>query len=296
MRVCVIYGGISTEREVSIKTGTEIIKELDRNKYEVLELRIDKKEDILKLKDMNVDFVYIALHGSFGEDGSVQSILDTMGIAYSGPKALTSAICMDKEISKRLVESYGIRTAKYELIRKGEQISFPKHLGNEVIVKPNSGGSSIGINFAKNLEELEKALEKVFEIDNEALIEEVIRGIEISVPIIDGKVYAPVRIDALKSTFFDYNSKYDKDGANEYVYFFEDKVQKEINEFTEKIYHAIKCKGYARIDYLIKDNKAYMIEINTLPGMTSTSLLPKSLAYAGYTYSQILDLLIEVSK
>ncbi|WP_068268614.1 D-alanine--D-alanine ligase [Caviibacter abscessus] len=296
MRVCVIYGGISTEREVSIKTGMEIIKELDKNKYEVLELRIDKKEDIFKIKDMNVDFAYIALHGAFGEDGSVQTILDTMGIAYSGSKALTSAICMDKEVAKRIVESHGIRTAKYVLIRKGESFEYPKHLGNKVIVKPNSGGSSIGISFATNLQELEKALEEVFKIDNEALVEEVIEGIEISVPIINGKVYSPVRIDALKSTFFDYNSKYDKDGANEYVYFFEEKVQKEINKFTEKIYYAVKCKGYARIDYLIKDNKAYMIEINTLPGMTSTSLLPKSLAYSGYSYSQILDLLIEVSK
>lgn len=296
MKICVIYGGISTEREVSIKTGMEIIKELDKSKYEVSELRIDKKEDILKIKDMNIDFAYIALHGSFGEDGSVQTILDTMSIPYSGPGALTSAICMDKEIAKRLVESYSVRTAKYVVIRKGEKFDFPKYLGEKVIVKPNSGGSSIGISFATNLSELKSSLKEIFKIDTEALVEEIIEGIEISVPIIDGKVYSPVRIDALKSTFFDYNSKYDKDGANEYVYFFEDKIQQEINDFTKKIYYGIKCKGYARIDYIIKDDKAYMIEINTLPGMTSTSLLPKSLAYSGYTYSQTLDLLIEASK
>ena len=143
--------------------------------------------------------------------------------------------------------------------------------------------------------ELELALKKVYETDNEALVEEVLNGIEISVPIISGKVYPPVRIDSLKSTYFDYNSKYDKDGANEYVYFFEEELQNEINEFTKKAYYATKCKGFARIDYIIQDNKAYLIEINTLPGMTKTSLLPKSLAHLGYTYSKTLDLLIEAS-
>lgn len=295
MKICVVYGGISTEREVSIATGKEIIKELDKNKYEVYELLINKKEDIFKIKDMNVDFVYIALHGSFGEDGSIQTILETLNIPYSGANLLTSAICLDKDITKRIVKSYGVRTAKHTSFRVGQKAIFPKELGEKVIVKPNSGGSSIGISFATNEKELELALKKVYETDNEALVEEVLNGIEISVPIISGKVYPPVRIDALKSTYFDYNSKYDKDGANEYVYFFEEELQNEINEFTKKAYYTTKCKGFARIDYIIQDNKAYLIEINTLPGMTKTSLLPKSLAHLGYTYSKTLDLLIEAS-
>lgn len=296
MKIAVIYGGISSEREVSINTGKEIISNLDKSKYEVIGLELKKAEDIFKLRDMNVDFVYIALHGIFGEDGRVQAILDSMNIPYSGCGVLSSAMSMDKNISKLIVKNSGVRVIDGISVRKGDKINFSDlNLGDKVILKPNSGGSSIGINFATNQEEFEKALNEIFLIDDEALVERIMKGIEISVPIIKEEVFPTILIEPLKDTFFDYKSKYENGGALEYVHEFEKELQNEIDDFTRKVYKSLKCKGYARVDYILVDNRAYFLEINTLPGMTKNSLLPKSTLSKGYSYTQTLDLLIEAS-
>lgn len=257
---------------------------------------MEKAEDIFKLRDMNVDFVYIALHGIFGEDGRVQAILDSMNIPYSGCGVLSSAMSMDKNISKLIVKNSGVRVIDGISVRKGDKINFSDlNLGDKVILKPNSGGSSIGINFATNQEEFEKALNEIFLIDDEALVERIMKGIEISVPIIKGEVFPTILIEPLKDTFFDYKSKYENGGALEYVHEFEKELQNEIDDFTRKVYKSLKCKGYARVDYILVDNRAYFLEINTLPGMTKNSLLPKSTLSKGYSYTQTLDLLIEAS-
>ena len=132
-------------------------------------------------------------------------------------------------------------------------------------------------------------------MDDEAIMEEVIEGDEVSVPIIDGVAYPPIKIEALKGTYFDYTSKYSDGGAREYVTKFSDNLEKELKEFTEKAYYAAKCKGYSRVDFLVRDDKAYFMEVNTLPGMTATSLLPKSLASVGIGYRETLELLIRAS-
>lgn len=294
MRICIIYAGISTEREISIKTAEQIMKSLDKDKYDICELKIDKTEDIFKIKDMNVDLAFIALHGKFGEDGRVQAILEAMNIRYTGPGVLASGICMDKDIAKRVLSTYGIRTAKWWTIRKGEEFTYPKEY-EKLIVKPNSGGSSIGVHFISNQQELDEALKDIFTMDDEAIMEEVIEGDEVSVPIIDGVTYPPIKIEALKGTYFDYTSKYSDGGAREYVTKFSDNLEKELKEFTEKAYYAAKCKGYSRVDFLVRDDKAYFMEVNTLPGMTATSLLPKSLASVGIGYRETLELLIKAS-
>lgn len=294
MRICIIYAGISTEREISIKTAEQIMKSLDKDKYDICELKIDKTEDIFKIKDMNVDLAFIALHGKFGEDGRVQAILEAMNIRYTGPGVLASGICMDKDIAKRVVSTYGIRTAKWWTIRKREEFTYPKEY-EKLIVKPNSGGSSIGVHFISNQQELDEALKDIFTMDDEAIMEEVIEGDEVSVPIIDGVAYPPIKIEALKGTYFDYTSKYSDGGAREYVTKFSDNLEKELKEFTEKAYYAAKCKGYSRVDFLVRDDKAYFMEVNTLPGMTATSLLPKSLASVGIGYRETLELLIKAS-
>ena len=300
LRVGVIRGGISTEREVSLKTGNEIVNNLNRDKYEVFDIVIDSEKEVFeKLKDLNLDFVYVALHGIFGEDGRIQSILESLGIRYSGSGVMTSAVCMDKEMTKRIVASYGVRVAKGMSLRKGESISFDtvrEKLGNRVVVKPNSGGSSIGVSFVENQAELEKALEIVFDIDKEALIEETLKGVEISVPVIDGKVYPTLKIEAVAGDYFDYESKYADGGAREFVYEFEREIQEEIDKFASDSYYAMKCEGFSRIDFMVVNgNIPYFMEVNTLPGMTAASLLPKSTASKGYDYSETLDLLIEAS-
>lgn len=300
MKVGVIRGGVSTEREVSLATGQEIINNLDREKYEVVDIVVNSEKEVYeKLSYEKFDFVYIALHGKFGEDGKIQSILESLDIPYSGGGILSSAGCMDKDITKRIVSSYGVRVSKGMSLRKGQKISFDyikEILGDKVVVKPNSGGSSIGVSFVTNQEELSNALSLVFSIDKEAMIEEVLYGEEITVPIIDGVVYPTVKIEALAGEYFDYNSKYSEGGAREYVHQYPDLVQKEINKLAMTSYYGMKCEGFARIDFiLVNGDTPYFMEINTLPGMTSASLLPKSTASKGLSYSQTLDLLIQSS-
>ena len=294
LKVGVIRGGISTEREVSLKTGSEIVSNLNRDKYEVFDIVIDSEKEVFeKLENLKLDFVYIALHGIFGEDGRIQSILESLGIKYSGSGVMTSSVCMDKEITKRVVASYGVS------VRKGENTSYEEikeKLGSRVVVKPNNGGSSIGVSFVENQKELEKGLELVFSMDKEALIEEILKGDEISVPVIDGKVYPTLKIEAVAGDYFDYESKYADGGAREFVYEFDEDIQKEINKFAIDSYYAMKCEGFSRIDFMVVNgNKPYFMEVNTLPGMTAASLLPKSTAYKGYSYSETLDLLINAS-
>ena len=300
IRVGVIRGGVSTEREISLKTGSEIVANLNRDKYEVFDIVIDKENEVFeKVKDLNLDFVYIALHGVFGEDGRIQAILQSLGVAYSGPGVMSSAVWMDKEFSKRLVAGYGVRIAKWISVRRGETANFDEikeKLGDKVVVKPNSGGSSIGVSFVSNQEELEAGLDLVFSMDKEALIEEVLTGVEISVPVIDGKVFPTIRIEALAGDYFDFESKYAKGGAKEYVYEFSEKVQNEINKFAKDSYYGLKCGGFSRIDFMVvNEDTPYFMEVNTLPGMTAASLLPKSTASLGYNYEQTLDLLINSS-
>ena len=300
LKVGVIRGGVSTEREVSMNTGSEIIKNLNRDKYEVFDVVINSEREVFeKLENLNLDFVYIALHGMFGEDGRIQAILESLGIAYSGPGVMSSALCMDKELTKKIVETCGVRTAKGVAIRRGEGYNFQeikKKLGNRIIVKPNSGGSSIGVSFVEAEEEFKKALELVYTMDKTALVEEVLPGTEISVPVINGKVFPTLKIEAVAGEYFDYESKYADGGAREFVFEFPEEIQKEIDKFAYDSYYALKCEGFARVDFMVVGDKPYFMEMNTLPGMTAASLLPKSTASKGYSYVETLDLLIEASR
>ena len=260
IRVGVIRGGVSTEREISLKTGSEIVANLNRDKYEVFDIVIDKENEVFeKVKDLNLDFAYIALHGVFGEDGRIQAILQSLGVAYSGPGVMSSAVCMDKEFSKRIVAGYGVRIAKWISVRRGETANFDEikeKLGDEVVVKPNSGGSSIGVSFVSNQKELEAGLDLVFSMDKEALIEEVLTGVEISVPVIDGKVFPTIRIEALAGDYFDFESKYAKGGAKEYVYEFSEKVQNEINKFEKLKYEN---QNFYKAEIMTKEDSNYTI-------------------------------------
>ncbi|MDR2540859.1 MAG: ATP-grasp domain-containing protein [Candidatus Peribacteria bacterium] len=164
------------------------------------------------------------------------------------------------------------------------------------MVKPNTGGSSVGVHFITAPEELSEVLEEIFQIDEEALIEETISGTEISVPIIDGEVYPAIKIKPLLGEFFDYQSKYTQGGSRETIYEYPNEdLKAEIEAFTKMTYYALKCKGAARVDMMIRDAQAYVLEINTLPGMTATSLLPKSLLSQGKNYAEVVELLINSS-
>ncbi|WP_125151969.1 D-alanine--D-alanine ligase [Clostridium rectalis] len=295
MQIGVVMGGISSEKEVSYLSGRHIIDSLDKNKYEVLPIPINTKYELID-RVKCLQFAFIALHGSFGEDGEVQAILESIGVPYSGSGVLSSALCMDKNISKNIFSAENIPTPKWTMIKQNENIDFKKidKINYPVIVKPNNGGSSIGINIIYKREELETSIKEALKYDNEVMIEEYIKGKEITCCMLNGKLLPILSIDP-KQEFFDYSSKYDDDGADEKVAYLPQNVYRKVEEACLKCWDAFKLKVYARIDIIIKEEEIYVLEINTLSGMTKNSLFPKSAEAAGMSFSELLDEIIKIS-
>ena len=296
MKVGVIMGGISSEREISLKSGKSIIENIDKNKYEVIPVVIDEKVDIInKVKDL--DFALLALHGKFGEDGTVQSVLQTLDIPYSGCGPLTSALCMDKDLTKTVLEANGIRTARWLNVKSVEEIDYEaiENIGYPVFIKPTNGGSSVATFKIYDKEKVQEAVEEGLKWDTEVMIEEFLDGNEITCPVFDNKLFPVIAIKP-KSDFFDYTQKYSENGADEVLVELEEDLYKEVKEMALKTYKALKCEVYSRIDMIVnKEGTPYILEVNTLPGMTAASLFPKSAKGEGYSFSEFLDLIIETS-
>lgn len=296
MKVGIIMGGISSEREVSLNSGKSIINYMDKNKYEIVPIVIDKKNDVFeKVKD--IDFAFIALHGKFGEDGIIQSVFETMDIPYSGCSPLTSGICMDKDISKKLLYSANINTAKWICIKSIEDIDYDylEKMEYPVVVKPNSGGSSVATTIIKKSEDIEEAARLAFNYDKEVMIEKYIEGDEITCCILDGTALPILAIKPNKGSFFDYTSKYADGGSEEIVVEFEKPLQSKIEEISLKCWELFKCKGYVRVDMILKDKVPYVLELNTLPGLTKNSLFPKSANGVNISFTELLDRIIQCS-
>ena len=296
MKVGVIMGGISSEREISLKSGNSVVENIDKNKYEVIPIVIDKKEDIIN-KVKGIDFALLALHGQFGEDGTVQAVLQTLGIPYSGCGPLSSAACMDKDMTKSLLEAAGIRTAPWINLRSEDEINYEdiKELGYPVVVKPTHGGSSVATFIIKEEKEIENAVKEAFKWDNEVMIEKFIKGDEITCPVMGREMFPVVAIKP-HAEFFDYTAKYADGGSDEFVIELEESLHKEVEKMALDTYRALKCSVYARIDMIITEGGIpYILEVNTLPGMTKASLFPKSAAGRGIDFSGLIDLIIENS-
>ncbi len=295
MKVGVIMGGISSEREVSLNSGKEIIKYFDKEKYEVVPILIDKKDDVIE-KGSDIDFAFIALHGKFGEDGIIQAVLETMDIPYSGCGALTSGVCMDKDISKRILRSTGINTADWLSVKSVEEIDydFIEKMEYPVVVKPNCGGSSVATNIIKKKEDIESAVRLALDYDTEVMIEKYIKGDEITCCILDGKMLPVIAIKP-KAEFFDYTAKYADGGSDEIIVEFEEGLQKKIEEMALNCWKVLKCTVYVRVDMIIKDGIPYILELNTLPGMTKNSLFPKSAKAVNVSFTELLDQITERS-
>ncbi|AZQ49454.1 MULTISPECIES: D-alanine--D-alanine ligase [Bacillus] len=295
MRIGVIMGGVSSEKQVSIMTGNEMIANLDKNKYDIVPITLNEKMDLIE-KAKDIDFALLALHGKYGEDGTVQGTLESLGIPYSGSNMLSSGICMDKNISKKILRYEGIETPDWIELTKMEDLNADEldKLGFPLVVKPNSGGSSVGVKIVYNKDELISMLETVFEWDSEVVIEKYIKGDEITCSIFDGK-QLPIISIRHAAEFFDYNAKYDDTSTIEEVIELPAELKERVNKASLACYKVLKCSVYARVDMMVKDGIPYVMEINTLPGMTQASLLPKSAAAAGIEYSKLLDMIIETS-
>lgn len=295
MKIGVIMGGVSSEREISLKTGEAICSNLDKNKYEVYPIVIDKKEDLIN-KVAGMDFVLIALHGKFGEDGTVQGILETLNIPYSGCGVLSSALCMDKDMTKRIARAEGINTADWFMVKSAEDIDYVviEKMGYPVVVKPNSGGSSVATNVIKRKEDIEEAVIEALKYDKEVMIEAYIKGDEITCCML-GERMLPVLAIKPRASFFDYTSKYADGGADEFIVELEEELHKKVEAMAVKCYRALKCSVYSRVDMIVRDGEPYVLEINTLPGFTKNSLFPKSARGVGISFGELLDIIVENS-
>lgn len=297
MRIGVIMGGVSTEREISLKSGEQVIKNLNKENYEdIIPIIINSKDEVIE-KVKEIDFAFLALHGRFGEDGTIQGVLETMGIPYSGCGVLCSAICMNKALTKRIVSTIRVPTDPWFTVKSIDDINYEKinEFKYPVFIKPNNGGSSVATFLVKNKEEVENSVREGLKYDKEIIIEKYISGYEITSFILNGEVFPTVVIKANKGEFFDYTSKYNESGASEEIIFLEAELQKKVDEISKSVWNVLGCKSYARVDMIVSNNIPYMLEVNTLPGMTKSSLIPKSANARGLSFSELLDKIIEYS-
>lgn len=295
MKVGVIMGGVSSEREVSLMTGKEMIAHLDKNRYEVYPIEINDKRELIS-KTEGIDMALLALHGQYGEDGTVQGTLDSLGIPYTGSGVLSSSVCMDKDLSKKLLRYEGLITADWIMVSSMEELASAdvERLGYPVVVKPNAGGSSVGTRIVRNAAALSSAVEEALSWDGSVMIEQMIEGEEITCPVLNGEMLPIVSIKP-NSEFFDYTSKYEEGEAVEQVIELPAELQQRVRTAALQCYKALKCSVYARIDIILKEETPYILEVNTLPGLTKNSLLPRSAEAAGYSFSGLLDAIIETS-
>ncbi|WP_145409066.1 D-alanine--D-alanine ligase [Paenibacillus xylanexedens] len=295
MKVGVIMGGTSSERDISLLTGQEMITHLDPQKYEVVPVVINNKRDLIE-KSVGLDIALLALHGKYGEDGTIQGTLDSMGIPYTGCGVLASSVCMDKDISKRVMQQAGVPTVEWLQISDLAELSSTTvtQLSYPVVVKPNSGGSSIGTQIVHEPSALRDATEAALAWDDTVMIEQYIEGEEITCAILDGTMLPVISIRS-SGTFFDYSSKYNDGGAEERIVQLPADIHKHVEAAALTCYRVLKCSVYARVDMIIRDGMPYVLEVNTLPGLTRNSLLPKSADAAGISFAKLLDSIIELS-
>lgn len=283
-------GGPGEEKDVSLKSGQAIIKALNHNGYDVTSIILDTKLEKLVKELLSVDLVFLGLHGNIGENGTIQGFLDALGIIYTGSGPLSSAICMDKNISKIIAKNNGIMTPKWKLC---DTVIDDAKMNYPVIVKPNGQGSTVGLQIAHNESELKPALEYAFNYDNSVLVEEYIQGRELTVMLIDGKAQ-PVCEIIPSHEFYDYECKYTA-GMSKYICPAEidDNISNYVKKISENLFDLLKCENYSRADFRMDDqNKFWFLEMNTLPGMTDTSLAPMSALAAGISFNELIDKIV----
>ena len=289
-KIAVLMGGPGEEKDVSLKSGQAIKKALNHNGYDVTSIILDAKLEKLVKELLSVDLVFLGLHGNIGENGTIQGFLDALGIIYTGSGPLSSAICMDKNISKIIAKNNGIMTPKWKLC---DTVIDDAKMNYPVIVKPNGQGSTVGLRIAHNESELKPALEYAFNYDNSVLVEEYIQGRELTVMLIDGKAQ-PVCEIIPSHEFYDYECKYTA-GMSKYICPAEidDNISNYVKKISENLFDLLKCENYSRADFRMDDqNKFWFLEMNTLPGMTDTSLAPMSALAAGISFNELIDKIV----
>jgi len=300
LTIALLSGGASSERKVSLKSGDQVFKALDKAKYRVI--RYDPKTDLNRLvtEAPMIDFAVVILHGIYGEDGTVQGLLDLLNIPYQCTGVLGSALAINKVVSKQLYQQAGLPVPPYLVTGFRDPIDpceCIRQLGLSLITKPVQGGSSIGMSVIKSKDSLKNALDTAFAHDDTVLIEKFIEGIELTAGIIgNDNLEALPLIEIIpdkEHAFFDFQTKYTGGSAQEVCPArISERITEKAKEFAKTAHNALFCKGYSRTDMILRNNDLYILETNTIPGMTPTSLLPLAAKTAGISFSRLLDKLI----
>lgn len=300
IRVAILAGGISNERSVSLITGKEVLKNLDKTKFTGIfyDTKKDLKKLIIDIFKKKIDIAFIALHGKGGEDGSIQGFLELLNVSYTGSGITASALAMDKVLSKKLFEREKIHTPKFIVFSKGQKIDtkeIEKEIGFPCCVKPAFSGSSVGVSIVKDKKKIKNAILKAFKEDEKIIIEKYIKGKEITVGILGNEklLVLPIIEIRPKNEFFDFKAKYDPKFSDEIVPAkIPEKISKKAKKIASKVYQLLGCRGFGRIDMIVKNGIIYVLEVNTIPGLTPNSLLPKAAKSAGISFSKLIEKII----
>ena len=303
IRLALLAGGISSERSVSLNSGNQVFEALDKQKYDIV--RYDPKTDLkqLVMDAPDIDAALIILHGPFGEDGTVQGLLDLLDIPYQGAGVLGSAVAMNKLLSKRLYQKADIPTPDFCSLTARDAVDIPqliRDLRLPLVVKPACAGSSVGMTIVKKEADMDQAIQEGFAHDDTLIVESYISGVELTCGVLgnDDPTALPVIeiIPGQGHEYFDFNAKYVAGETEEICPARIDAdLTRRVQELAVRSHQALFLKGYSRTDMILAGNDLFVLETNTIPGMTATSLYPQSAAEAGYSFSRLLDTLIQLA-
>jgi D-alanine-D-alanine ligase len=335
MNIALIAGGISSEREVSLTSGRAILKALRENGHKVkvidpvfgaeevseevifkdlVSKEYPSKEVMEKLLKESrkkviecvnsglfndIDLAFLGLHGKYGEDGRIQTLLDLRGVKYTGSDILSSAVAMDKNVTKMIFRNFNIPTADWIVLSVKDEININEILSKislPFVIKPNDEGSTVGLTIVNKESEIKDAIELGFKYTDKIMIEKYVKGKELTVSIVGDVAYPLIEIKP-KDGFYDYHHKYTK-GMTEYICPAEinDKISKKAQEIALKAYHSLGCSVYSRVDFLLTEkDELFCLEVNTLPGMTALSLVPKAVGVMGMPFNELIENIIRLS-
>lgn len=299
-RIGVLMGGPSSEREISLKSGKAVFEAFKQLGLDAaaIDIKTDTiEENINLIKSYDIDCAFLALHGRFGEDGQIQHILDSINLPYTGSGVEASKLAMDKVLSRKVFEANGLTVPRYKVFERTSFLArWSNHLGFPLVIKPATHGSSIGLSIIEKEEDLVKAVDLAFSFDDRIIIEEYIKGRELTVGILEERALPVIEIIP-KKAFFDFEAKY-QPGLTEYVV--PAQLKEEVAERTKKAalsaHQLLGCSGCSRVDLILNQNEIpFVLEVNTIPGLTSTSLLPKAARCVGIEFSDLCLKLVRLA-
>lgn len=304
LTVALLSGGKSAEREISLKSGDQVSQALNAERYDVR--RYDPGHELPRLvrEAGEIDVALIILHGRFGEDGTIQGLLDCLGVPYQGTGVLGSAISMNKIVSKQLYRQAGLPIPPYVVLERGctpgQLDEVIRELGLPLVVKPENEGSSIGLTIVREAGRLSHALQEGWKYDRRCLVEKYIPGLEVTASVLGNDSLEALPLieivpgDAYE--FFDYEAKYTPGASKEICPArLSPEITAKAQDYAVRAHQVLCCRGYTRTDMIVAEDEVYVLETNTIPGMTATSLFPQAAAVAGLSFSAMLDRLIELA-